>query len=106
MWFVISLMFDRLKRLIGVDDFDPYVDGPWGTTQWHCIRCGCPLVPISKDDLSHGAASWDHMRKDGTTWYLCSNPECCHREAPLILHHPDGGPETPAGESYSISWWR
>lgn len=85
------------------DDYDPYEVGTWGNN-WFCIRCGHQLDQIAKDDKNWGKWCWDAMKRDGTTWYLCSNKGCCHHGAPLILHHPIYGYTAPAGDSYSISW--
>jgi hypothetical protein len=89
------------------EDENPYEGASWGKAEnWHCIRCGSVLREVAKDDPAHGKACWNEMQRNGVLHYLCSNKECCHYNAPLILHHPIGGYQSPAGESYSISWVR
>jgi hypothetical protein len=65
--------------------------------KWFCIRCGGQLVEVAKNNEHWG--DWCHsaMCKDGTEWFLCSNDNCCHHDAPLILHHPIGGYRRAAG---------
>lgn len=92
---IMDLEFENLD-----DDFDPYESGPWAGINWFCIRCGFQLKQFENNE------HWKIMKKDGTQMYHCSNKKCCHYGAPLILHHPLGGYQSPAGESYSISWVR
>lgn len=88
-----------------IDDSDPYEGASWGPAEnWHCIRCGFALKNIDEKDWAHGAACYSDMRRDGTLHYQCSNTECFHHSAPLILHHPIRGHQSPPGDSYSISW--
>lgn len=90
-----------------IDDSNPYEGASWGPAEnWHCIRCGSHLREMDEKDPSHGAACFADMRKNGVLNYQCSNKECFHYSAPLTLHHPIGGYESPPGDSYSISWIR
>lgn len=90
-----------------IDDSNPYEGASWGPAEnWHCIRCGSHLKEVDEKEPCHGPACFSFMRRTGTLNYLCSNEKCCHFTAPLTLHHPFGGPDSPAGESYSISWVR
>jgi hypothetical protein len=86
-------------------DFYPYRDNAYGTSNWHCMRCGNVLLPISIIDDWWGEWSWSEMKKDGTLWFLCSNDACCHSGSPVILHHPKSY-NSPAGDSYSLSSMR
>jgi len=88
-----------------VDDSNPYEGASWGEAEnWHCIRCGSNLKEMDEKDPTHGKACYSSMRKNGTLHYQCSNEKCFHYNAPLILHHPIHGHDSPAGDSYSISW--
>jgi hypothetical protein len=89
------------------DDSDPYEGASWGAAEnWHCIRCGSALRNLIDKTSPHGKICFANMRKTKVFHYLCSNKDCFHYNGPLTLHHPFGGPDSPAGESYSISWVR
>jgi len=93
--------FEPDEDVIG-DSFNPYESTGWSKTQWHCMRCGEPLLPIAKDDKEWDY-TWELMKADGTQWFLCSNIKCeDHHDTPLVLHHPYNT-HTEAGESYSLS---
>lgn len=85
------------------NDYNPYEDGPYAGFEFFCIRCGSKLKQIAKDD-KYWDYLWGIMEKDGTQYFLCSNKDCCHEGAPLVLHHPIKGYTSPAGDSYSLSW--
>lgn len=73
--------------------------------QWHCIRCGCHLKIVSKNDPTHGDFCWKEMQRSGTTMFQCVNKKCCHHSGPLTLHHPSNT-KTAWNKNYSISWIR
>jgi hypothetical protein len=84
---------------------DPYEGASWGPAKnWFCIRCGHHLKEMNENDPVHGEACFSAMRCYSTLYYQCSNDKCFHHTAPLLLHHPIYGCESPAGDSYSISW--
>jgi hypothetical protein len=86
------------------EDYNPYTDGAWADSSWHCICCGKMLSPIAEFDKWWGNRAWDAMRRDGTQWFICMNENCCHSSSPLILHHPCVDGCSPASDSYSISY--